>query len=162
MAGCAQHKTPNQLWDEGMAQTKEEHYDQAEETFKEILDKESIPDTLRAKTNFTLADLYLNHFKRYDDAEQKYRMIVEKYPATKWGAKSQFMIGYMYANYVNNYEKAKKEYRRFIDLYPTDQLVSAVDFEMNHLGKSLDDLDFLPSADSSNGAETATTGTQVQ
>ena len=162
LAGCGEQQTPTELWEQGITLTEQEEFNQAEETFKELLSRETIPDTLRAKTNFTLADLYLNNMKKYQDAQQRYRKVVEEYPASEWGAKAQFMLGYMYANYVNDYEQAKEEYQRFLDIYPTDPLAEAVDFEMRHLGESLDDLDFLPAADSLGAAGEASLGMQEQ
>ncbi len=158
IAGCAQ--SPNELWKQGMTFTEQKKYDQALETFNKLANMENLPDTLRAKVNFTLADLYLNHYKKYQDALKHYRFVANKYPASQWGPKAQFMIGYMFANYINDYNKAKAEYQHFLDVYPTDPLVSAVTFEISHLGKSLDDLKFIPKADSMGTMQTMNTATQ--
>lgn len=160
IAGCAQQQSPTALWKQGMEFTEQEKYDQALDSFKKLVNTESLSDTLEAKANFTLADLYLNHFKKYQDALKYYRFVAENYSATKWGPKSQFMIGYMFANYINDYKKARQEYQHFLDIYPTDDLAEAVNFEISHLGKSLDDLDFIPSADSLGGMQSMNTGGQ--
>ncbi|MBS1271405.1 MAG: Outer membrane protein assembly factor BamD [Candidatus Marinimicrobia bacterium] len=143
-------QTPTQMWDEARQLSEQENYDEAMSIYKEILAQESLTDTLRAKTTFTMADLYLNHFKKYNTALENYRAVAKNYSGTKWGPKAQFMIGYVYANHLHDYDKAEEEYQAFLDVYPTHELGEAVQFEMTYLGKDLDeiqDLGFLDSAE---------------
>jgi len=150
LVACGQQQTPTQMWDEARKLSEEESYDEAMEIYEKILAQESLTDTLRAKTTFTMADLYLNHFKKYNSALNNYRTVADNYSSTRWGPKSQFMIGYVYANHLHDYDKAKREYQNFLDIYPAHELGEAVRFEMTYLGKDLDeiqDLEFLNSAE---------------
>ncbi|MCF7804833.1 MAG: tetratricopeptide repeat protein [Candidatus Marinimicrobia bacterium] len=140
---CGGRETPQQLWDNAKDLTEQEKYEEAMDLYQRVLALENTPDSLRAKTIFTMADLHLNHFKRTSKALQTYQTVTEQYGTTNWGAKAQFMIGYVYANHVNNYEKAKSEYQRFLEIYPTHELADAVRFEMKYMGKDLDEVDDL-------------------
>jgi len=53
------------------------------------------------------------------------------------------MIGYIFANIINDLESAKIELDNFIKQYPTHELVPSVKFELEYLGKSLDEIPAL-------------------
>jgi len=55
------------------------------------------------------------------------------------------MIGYIYANDLNDYDKAKASYEKFIELYPDHMLVPSAQWEIENLGKSLDEIPQLQS-----------------
>jgi len=153
---CGQSQSPNQLWNKAKQLSQEENYSEAIDIYESILDMEAVSDTVLAKTHFTLADLYLNQEKKYQQALNYYREVTENYSASLWGPKAQFMIGYVYANHIHNYKEAEKEYQRFLDIYPTHELVNAVNFELKYLGEDLDqikNLDFLQSSDASAAQE---------
>ncbi len=146
---CGGSQSPEQLWQEARQLTENEEHQAALNNYQAILQKEGVSDTLAAKTHFTMADLYLNKQQKFQKAVEHYRTVTEDYGASQWGPKSQFMIGYVYANHIHDYEKARSEYQKFLDIYPTDDLVEAVNFELNYLGKDLDEIDqlgFLKSA----------------
>ena len=148
LGACSQQQSPNELWNKARTLSENDQFDESMEMYKEILAREDLADTLRAKTMFTMADLYLNHYKKYQTALDNYRNVIKNYSSTRWGPKAQFMIGYVYANHIHNYDKAKVEYQEFLDIYPTHELGEAVRFEMTYLGKDLDDiqdLEFLQS-----------------
>jgi outer membrane protein assembly factor BamD (BamD/ComL family) len=84
--------------------------------------------------------------EKYDEAVSVYRQITRDFPSSKQGANSQFMVGYIYANHLKDYEQAKIELQRFIDKYGASSdsgLVAGARFEMQYLGKSIDEIPIL-------------------
>lgn len=147
---CGESQSPDQIWSEARKLSENEEHRAALETYQQILEMEAVSDTLLAKTHFTMADIYLNKRKKFQQALDHYRTVSENYGASRWGPKAQFMIGYVYANHIHDYDKAKTEYQTFLDIYPTHELVEAVNFELNYLGEDLDKIDqlkFLQSAE---------------
>lgn len=102
------------------------------------------PDTVFVdSTLFKLGTLYSNNLKNLDQSVNSYRRLVENYPASKLIAQSQFMIGYTYANLIKDLDKARQEYELFIKKFPKNELASSVQWELEHLGKDISDIDFL-------------------
>ncbi len=69
-----------------------------------------------------------------------YKELLETYPESEHKPDALFMCGYMYANELKDAENAHPYLTDFIANYPEHQLVSAAQFELEHLGKSEDEL----------------------
>jgi len=90
--------------------------------------------------------------EKFEDAVRTYREIARNFPTTKQGANSQFMVGYIYANHIKDYEQAKIELNRFIDKYSSSAdsgLVAGAKFELQYLGKSIDEIPILSNLEAS-------------
>ena len=86
--------------------------------------------------------------EKWNDAIKTYRKIATDYANTRQGANSQFMVGYIYANHIKDYEQAKTELQRFIDKFGASSdsgLVAGAKFEMQYMGKSIDEIPILSS-----------------
>lgn len=84
--------------------------------------------------------------EKYDEAVKVYREIARDYSSTKQGANSQFMVGYIYANHIKDLGQAKIELQRFLDKFGASAdsgLVAGAKFELEYLGKSIDDIPAL-------------------
>ncbi|MBL0060500.1 MAG: hypothetical protein IPP40_03175 [bacterium] len=53
------------------------------------------------------------------------------------------MIGYLYANHLKDVEKAKAAYQSFIKSFPEDNLVKDAQWELDHLGQDVNQIDEL-------------------
>ncbi|MEJ2051793.1 MAG: tetratricopeptide repeat protein [Calditrichota bacterium] len=148
MGACSQKPTVEQLMSSAQELSKQGDFTAAGKTYEEVLRRDDVPDSLRARSLFALAENAGNQ-KNYQDAIGYYRQLVYKYGATKWAPKAQFMIGYVYANLIHDYSRAKQEYQKFLDIYPGHELVSAVQFELKYLGKDMTNADFLKFLNSS-------------
>jgi len=93
--------------------TEEEYYNAAKEAY--------------TKENFELAVTNFNH-------------IIKNYPQGKRAAEAQFMLGFINANDIKNYDEAKKHYDRFIAKYPEHDLADDAQYELQTLGKDINDL----------------------
>jgi len=70
------------------------------------------------------------------------------------------MVGYLYANHLKNMDMAKQAYATFIRNYPEHELVKDAQWELDHLGKDvnqIEELNKILSKDST-GAKTDTAG----
>lgn len=93
--------------------SEEEYYNAAKEAY--------------TKENFTLAvDNFLN--------------IIKHYPQGQRAAEASFMLGFINANDIKDYDTAKKYYEEFIARYPDHELVDDAQYELQTLGKDINDL----------------------
>ncbi len=53
------------------------------------------------------------------------------------------MVGYLYANHLKNKDQAKAAYQTFIRDYPEHELVKDAQWELDHLGKDVNEIEEL-------------------
>ncbi|NQU04780.1 MAG: tetratricopeptide repeat protein [Calditrichaeota bacterium] len=100
-----------------------------------------------AKVLFSQAQ-ELQQAEKYNDAIKTYKQIAAKYKESRLAANSQFMIGYIYANHLKDMEQAKIEFTRFLDNYSESAdsgLIVGAKFELEYLGKSIEEIPILSS-----------------
>ncbi len=104
-------------------------------------------DPLAAKAQYLIGDIYMNDLRDFDAAISAYNMVVKKYDMSADSPKAQFMVGYIYANPqfgdVQDLEKAKNSYEVFLKKYPNHELAPSVQFEMDNLGKDINEIPAL-------------------
>ena len=98
---------------------------------------------LTPKGQYMLGDIYMNDFRDFTTAIQEYRKVVEKYGGSPQEPHALFMIGYIYANVVNDSKSAEIEYKEFLKRFPNHELSPSVKFEIEFLGKSIDEIPAL-------------------
>ena len=93
-----------------------------------------------------LGDTFMAYAKDFDQAVKEYGMVISAYPESRYATNAQFMLGYVYANFIQDFGMAKIEYEKFLTLY-SDQadsgLVQSVKFELENLGKDLNEIQKL-------------------
>ena len=72
-----------------------------------------------------------------------YQNIVKSYPKSQQAPQCQFMVGYLYANHLKNIEMAKQAYQTFIHNYPEHELVKDAQWDLDHLGKDVNEIEEL-------------------
>ncbi len=86
------------------------------------------------------------------EAVKMYEQLITSFPdsSNQNYKKSLFMTGFLYANdeKVKDLEKAKKIYTDFIVKWPDDDLVKTVKWELDHLGKDINEIENLFKPDS--------------
>lgn len=90
----------------------------------------------------------LQQEEKYEEAVKIYRQVAARHSKTRQGANSQFMVGYIYANHLKDYDKARTELERFLRDYEgiaDSGLIAGAKFELQFLGKSLDEIPLLGS-----------------
>jgi TolA-binding protein len=98
---------------------------------------------LAAKSQYMLGDIYMNDLRDFQQAIQAYQQVVNQYAGSDQEAQAQFMIGYIYANILANYDLAAQSYRTFLDKFPDHELAPSVRFELEYLGKDINDIPVL-------------------
>lgn len=96
-------------------------------------------DSLSAEYLFKAADLYRAQHK-YEPALDIYSKIQQNYPNYKKVPQTIFLQGFVYENDVKDLEKAKERYSAFLEKYPEHELAKDVQFSLNNLGRSPEDI----------------------
>ncbi len=81
--------------------------------------------------------------EQWSEAEKYFQKILDNYPEGTYASKALFMIAFVNANYLKNYERAEKYYTEFLNKYPDNELSDDAKYELEHLGKDINDLPFL-------------------
>jgi len=139
--GCGrkQTKTPQGYWDSAVALFDTGNYEGAVEQYRNLA--ETYPqDSLAIKAMFAAAEIKKNNLDEQHDAIKIYQQIIKKYPDSPKTPNAKFMIGYIYANDLQDFDKAREHYQEFIRSYPDHMLVQSAKWEMDNLGKSLDEI----------------------
>lgn len=92
---------------------------------------------------------------RFGDAVRLYSAYVTEFADSAEAAKCQFMIAYLYANELDQKDQAKTAYETFISRYPNSELLQSAQWELEHLGQNLSEIDLIP--DTGKGTEPAGT-----
>jgi TolA-binding protein len=79
----------------------------------------------------------------FTGAIESYQEIVKRFPKSVQAPQCQFMVGYLYANHLKNMDMAKQAYQTFIHNYPEHELVKDAQWELDHLGKDVNQIEEL-------------------
>ncbi|MBN2280003.1 MAG: tetratricopeptide repeat protein [Candidatus Marinimicrobia bacterium] len=132
-------KSAEEYWKSGSALYDVENFDGAINEYSSLC--KFYPETDYAvKAAFSIAEITKNNLKDYDKAIALYKNIEKEYPESEKSPNALFMIGYIYANELNQHDKAKEAYQYFIEKYPNHVLVSSAQWEIDNMGKTLEEL----------------------
>ena len=98
---------------------------------------------LASKAQYIVGDIYMNDLRDFEKALIEYRIVLTRYTGSKEEALAQFMIGYIYANVLKDFVSARKEYQVFLDNFPKHELYPSVKFEIDYLGKDINEIPAL-------------------
>lgn len=112
------------------------------------------------KEYFDLASQYMDQ-QNWGKAEEYFAKVLQDYPSGLFSSKALFMVGYINANHIKNYDKARKYYSEFLEKYPDHELAAAAKYEIDNMGKEIDELPFLKDdqGQTAGGSEAKETGT---
>ena len=132
-------KSAEEYWKSGSALYDVGNFNGAIKEYKSLC-KFYSEDDYAIQAAFSIAEITKNNLKDYPTAIKLYSQIDKKYPDSEKSPNALFMIGYIYANELNDHDKAKKAYKYFIDKYPNHVLVSSAQWEIDNMGKTLEQL----------------------
>ncbi len=78
--------------------------------------------------------------KDYKSAIAHYQQICDNYPDYEKAPHSLFLMGFTYEEDMKNEAKAKETYELFLSKYPKHELSDDVQFSLNNLGKSAEEI----------------------
>jgi len=96
-------------------------------------------DTLSAEYLFKAADIS-SKINEAQKAIELYGQFTTQYPDHKNAPYALFLQGFIYENQIGDPAKAKPYYEKFLSQYPNHPLVKDVNFSLQNLGKSPEDL----------------------
>jgi len=138
------NKSADQLWNDGQQFRSEKKLMESITSFKSIINDYPLDD-LAAKSQFQIADIYLNDTKDFEFAIEEFEKLVKEYPEHEVSKKSLFMIAYIYNNYLEAYSDAIINYNLFKQKYPSDELIPSVEYELEGLKNIENTIDSLNS-----------------
>ncbi len=112
------------------------------------------------KEYYDLAYQYMGK-EKYSEAEKYFQKILDEYPNGVYSSKALFMVGFINANHLKNFDKAKKYYTEFLKKYPNHELAASAKYEIENLGKNVDDLPFLKDENLTKDSINTISSTQV-
>jgi|TARA_B100001964_G_scaffold106888_1_gene119432 antitoxin component YwqK of YwqJK toxin-antitoxin module len=95
------------------------------------------------QAQYLIGDIYMNDLIDFENAIVSFNKVVNNFPGSSQEPLAQFMVGYIYANFVGDTEQAISTYQTFIEKYPGHELTPSVKFELENLGKSIDEIPAL-------------------
>jgi len=81
----------------------------------------------------------------YGHAIENYEKFLKDYPDNEKCEQIKFLIAFTYHNSLNENELARKHYEEFIKNYPESPLRVSAEFEMENIGKVIDNIDLFKS-----------------
>ncbi|MEC9376795.1 MAG: tetratricopeptide repeat protein [Candidatus Neomarinimicrobiota bacterium] len=98
---------------------------------------------LTPKGQYIIGDIYMNDLRDFETAILSYRKVIDDYAGSIQEPNAQFMIGYVFANILFDYKSAEIEYMLFLDRFPNHELAPSIRFELENLGKNIDEIPAL-------------------
>lgn len=142
IVACTSYESADEIWKATQSAIAVRDYIKSVKLLTMLV--EDYPDAaLAPQAQIKIGDIYMNNTHELEKALVAYQKAVDDYPDDESGVKALFMIGFVNANYLQDMEAAQKAYNAFIEKYPNHELVPSVQFELDNLGKSLDDIDVI-------------------
>lgn len=93
----------------------------------------------------TLNEYYARAKKSYSEqkiytAVDDFKLILKYYPDDERISDAIFMLGFINANDMKNLDEAKKYYKLFIEKFPDHELANSARYELENLGKDINEL----------------------
>jgi len=150
--GCGKRLSETELYNKAKLYEQNEEFKKAAQTYVELAKR--FPNGKHAaEALFHGAIIYANQLKDYDQSVQLHEKLYKAYSESQYAPQALFMIGFTYANNVKDCEKAKKYYHEFLKKFPKNELVASVKWELENLGKDINELDFLSKPASKQSAQ---------
>ncbi len=144
IAGCGEKipKTALELYN------RAEMHRQAKDTEAAIKDLKLLvehfgDDIMASKSQYVLGDIFMNDLRDFETAITEYRKVISDFSAAPEEPHAHFMIGYIYSNILSQFDKAQEEYHKFLIKFPDHELTPSVKFEMEYMGKDINEIEVL-------------------
>jgi len=139
---CGPKKTKEQFYAEANEFEKHEKFKEAIVVYEQLIKNYPRAD-FADSILFIVGQMYSNNLLDFQQAVDVHKQLIKKYPDSKYSAQSLFMIGYHYANSISDTTEARKYYEKFLEQYPEHELANSVRWELDFLGKDINEIDFL-------------------
>ena len=139
---CESNKTADEYYSNAELERNAKNIKVSLENIEDLIKK--YPDhDLAPRAQYLMGDIYMNDLRDFDSAIQSYQNVVDNFSGSSQVAQAQFMVGYVYANYLNDFENATASYKLFLENFPDHELAPSVQFEMENLGRDINEIPVL-------------------
>lgn len=90
---------------------------------------------------YKTAMLQADPFAEYHECVKLLEQLRREYPEHPRAENALFLIAYTYSENLKDYEKARHLYTSFLDRYPNSELVTSVQFELDNMGKPIEEIE---------------------
>ena len=140
--GCDMSSSPEKLFSKANIERSQNNYKKATKILKNLVNSNAGEEIL-VKSNLLLAEIFYHDLKDFNQAIQEYDNFCKAFPDHKNAASSLFMQGFIYHNSLSDLQMAEKLYLKFLDEYPDHELSLSVRWELDNLGKNIDEMPFF-------------------
>ncbi len=140
--GCESKKTADEYYSAAEIERNAKNIKVSLESLEDLI-KNYPEHDLAPQAQYLMGDIYMNDLRDFDNAILSYQKVVDNFLGSSKEAQAQFMVGYVYANYLNDIENATVYYKLFLEKYPEHELAPSVQFEMDNLGRDINEIPVL-------------------
>ncbi len=138
VAACGKKQTEEQLFQQADKFESESNWEEAVHAYNKIV--RDYPESENAdKALHKTAFIYYNNLKDFKKSIELHKTLTESYPESNYLPQASFMIGFIYANDMGDFESAKAAYTGFLEKFPENELAESVKWELNNLGKDVNE-----------------------
>ena len=142
LQACDISSSPEKLFSKANAERSQNNFKKATEILRNLVNSDADKEIL-IKSNLLLAEIFYHDLKDFNKAIEEYDNFCTAFPDHKNAASSLFMQGFIYHNSLSDLQMAEKLYLKFLDEYPDHELVLSVRWELDNLGKNIDEMPFF-------------------
>ena len=139
---CDISSSPEKLFSKANVERSQNNFKKAAKILRNLVNSDADEEIL-VKSNLLLAEIFYHDLKDYNQAIQEYDNFCKAFPDHKNAASSLFMQGFIYHNSLSDLQMAEKLYLKFLDQYPDHELALSVRWELDNLGKNIDEMPFF-------------------
>ncbi len=137
VSACAK-QTMEELFQQAEKFEKESNWEEALHAYKKVV--RDYPESENAdKALHKSAFIYYNNLKDFKKAIELHETLIKSYPQSDYLPQASFMVGFIYANDMQDLENAEAAYKDFLEKYPDNELAESVKWELNNLGKDVNE-----------------------
>ena len=136
-AGCQNKDSLDEKYDRALAYKENKEYRESNIILNDILESSEANEDIKIKSYFLLAQIFYD-LKNYIESVESYKKILKISSDSPLRKKALFMVAYTYFNDLDMYTHSIEYYNIFKTEYPDDELIKAVDFELNQINDILD------------------------
>ena len=140
--GCDISSSPEKLFSKANVERSQNNFKKATEILRNLVNSD-VNEEILVKSNLLLAEIFYHDLKDFNQAIQEYDNFCKAFPDHKNAASSLFMQGFIYHNSLSDLQMAEEKYLKFLDEYPDHELALSVRWELDNLGKNIDEIPFF-------------------
>jgi outer membrane protein assembly factor BamD (BamD/ComL family) len=142
LISCSKKMSEEQLYAEAQKFEQGQDADKLIKVYEELVNR--FPKSQKADfALYKLALVYQNNKQDFKKAVACHERLMKDYPQSNYVSQSHFMSAFIYANDLKDLDKARAAYTSFVEAYPEHELVPSVKWELEHLGKDINQIELF-------------------